>query len=89
MPEFEEIKPNNNFLLTRCNKGFHEALGDLMTLSVGTPAHLHKIKLLDKYVDDEGKYLRASCFLIPRLKRVCFQFTNRIRPELSHVLCTT
>lgn len=36
------------------NPGFHEALGDLLTLSVMTPGHLHKIKLIDQLVDDEG-----------------------------------
>ena len=35
-------------------QGFHEAIGDLMVLSVMTPNHLHKIKLIDKFVDDEG-----------------------------------
>jgi peptidyl-dipeptidase A len=36
------------------NPGFHEALGDLMALSVMTPSHLYKINLLDEYVEDEG-----------------------------------
>ena len=53
-------------LLTRCFFiGFHEALGDLMTLSVGTPAHLHKIKLLDKYVDDEGEHTESLVKVYP------------------------
>lgn len=38
------------------NPGFHEALGDLMALSVMTPAHLHKIHLIENFVDDEGLY---------------------------------
>ena len=38
------------------NPGFHEAIGDLMTLSVMTPSHLHKIGLLDKFEEDEGEF---------------------------------
>ena len=34
------------------NPGFHEAIGDLMALSVSTPGHLSKIKLLSDYVED-------------------------------------
>ncbi|XP_045467090.1 angiotensin-converting enzyme-like [Harmonia axyridis] len=34
------------------NPGFHEAIGDTIALSVDTPKHLHKIGLLDEYVDD-------------------------------------
>lgn len=37
------------------NPGFHEAIGDLMTLSVMTPSHLHKIGLLEELVVDDGK----------------------------------
>ena len=35
------------------NPGFHEAIGDVMSLSVSTPAHLQKIKLLENYTTDE------------------------------------
>jgi peptidyl-dipeptidase A len=38
------------------NPGFHEAIGDLMALSAMTPGHLHKIKLINQYVDDKGKF---------------------------------
>ncbi|XP_056432698.1 angiotensin-converting enzyme [Gadus chalcogrammus] len=34
------------------NPGFHEAIGDVLSLSVSTPKHLHKIGLLDKVTDD-------------------------------------
>ena len=34
------------------NPGFHEAIGDLMALSVSTPGHLHKIGLLEDLVED-------------------------------------
>lgn len=34
--------------------GFHEAVGDVMALSVSTPEHLHKLNLLDKVDNDSG-----------------------------------
>ncbi|XP_068161194.1 angiotensin-converting enzyme [Antennarius striatus] len=34
------------------NPGFHEAIGDVLSLSVSTPKHLHSIGLLDKVTDD-------------------------------------
>lgn len=34
------------------NPGFHEAIGDVLALSVSTPAHLHKIGLLDRVAND-------------------------------------
>lgn len=35
------------------NPGFHEAIGDVLSLSVSTPKHLYTIGLLDELVDDE------------------------------------
>lgn len=37
------------------NPGFHEAVGDVMALSVSTPKHLHSIKLLDQVMDNKGE----------------------------------
>lgn len=34
------------------NPGFHEAIGDVLSLSVSTPGHLHSIGLLDTLTDD-------------------------------------
>ncbi|KAG7256896.1 hypothetical protein CRUP_021058 [Coryphaenoides rupestris] len=34
------------------NPGFHEAIGDVLSLSVSTPKHLHSIGLLDKLTND-------------------------------------
>ncbi|KAL4660481.1 angiotensin-converting enzyme [Arapaima gigas] len=34
------------------NPGFHEAIGDVLSLSVSTPKHLKKIALLDNLVED-------------------------------------
>lgn len=36
------------------NPGFHEAIGDLMSLSVETPKHLKTIGLLDTVEDNYG-----------------------------------
>lgn len=35
------------------NPGFHEAVGDVLSLSVSTPKHLEKVGLLKNYVYDE------------------------------------
>ncbi|XP_077108784.1 angiotensin-converting enzyme isoform X2 [Ranitomeya variabilis] len=35
------------------NPGFHEAIGDVLSLSVSTPGHLQKIGLLDNVVEDK------------------------------------
>ena len=43
------------------NPGFHEALGDVITLSVMTPQHLKKINLLDDFNEDDG----FKIFIIP------------------------
>ena len=34
--------------------GFHEAIGDVLALSVSTPEHMEKIGLLPDYVPDPG-----------------------------------
>uniref|UniRef100_A0A2M4AJS0 Angiotensin-converting enzyme n=2 Tax=Anopheles triannulatus TaxID=58253 RepID=A0A2M4AJS0_9DIPT len=35
------------------NPGFHEAVGDVLSLSVSTPKHLRRVGLLNDYVEDE------------------------------------
>lgn len=35
--------------------GFHEAIGDMVLLSVMTPKHLQRIGLLNNVTDDYGK----------------------------------
>ena len=42
------------------NPGFHEAVGDTLSLSVSTPQHLVKIGLLDNYVKDKGELIIRS-----------------------------
>ena len=41
---------------TGANPGFHEAVGDTISLSVGTPQHLHKVGLLDTLPNNSSKY---------------------------------
>ena len=36
--------------------GFHEAIGDIMELSVSTPEHLQNIGLLSNYDDNQGQF---------------------------------
>ena len=36
------------------NIAFHEAVGEVMTLSVGTPKHLFDVGLLEENLEDEG-----------------------------------
>lgn len=45
------------------NPGFHEAIGDVLSLSVSTPKHLHTIGLLESVTDDDGKNLEAKSLL--------------------------
>lgn len=37
------------------NDGFHEAVGELMSMVVSTPKHLHAIGLLDELPTDNSK----------------------------------
>ncbi|XP_076312422.1 angiotensin-converting enzyme-like [Tachypleus tridentatus] len=52
------------------NPGFHEALGDVMSLSVSTPKHLHEIGLLDELVEDEETDI--NFLLAMALKKIVF-----------------
>lgn len=62
----------NRHLLFRngANPGFHEAVGDLIALSVSTPKHLEKIGLLENYEDNEENSIN-SLFKMA-LERVAF-----------------
>ncbi len=42
------------------NPGFHEAIGDVLALSVSTPKHLQSIGLLDKVDDNKGTVPHTS-----------------------------
>lgn len=57
-------------LRTGANPGFHEAVGDLIALSVSTPTHLQKIGLLENYEDTEEDNINALFKMA--LERVAF-----------------
>lgn len=57
-------------LRTGANPGFHEAVGDLIALSVSTPQHLKKVNLLDEYEDSEDDNINALFKMA--LERVAF-----------------
>ena len=74
------------------NPGFHEAIGDVMALSVMTPGHLQKLNLIDKFVDD--KELDINFLLFSALRNIAFApfaftvdkwrwnvYSGAIRPE--------
>lgn len=43
------------------NEGFHEAVGEIMSLSAATPKHLKSLQLLPpSFVDDTGKLLKIN-----------------------------
>uniref|UniRef100_A0A1W7RA02 Angiotensin-converting enzyme n=1 Tax=Hadrurus spadix TaxID=141984 RepID=A0A1W7RA02_9SCOR len=52
------------------NEGFHEAIGDVMALSISTPKHLKTIGLLDNYTEDEENDL--NFLMSTALKKVAF-----------------
>ncbi|XP_041371786.1 uncharacterized protein LOC121385251 [Gigantopelta aegis] len=52
------------------NPGFHEAIGDVMALSVATPGHLHKIGLLEKLEDDSETDL--NYLMLMALDKIAF-----------------
>ena len=52
------------------NPGFHEAIGDLMAISVQTPTHLKEIGLLDKVEND--KEADINYLLSMALEKIAF-----------------
>ena len=42
------------------NPGFHEAVGDVLSLSVSTPEHLEEIGLLPEFTTNYGTYKTKS-----------------------------
>lgn len=57
-------------LRTGANPAFHEAVGDLIALSVSTPKHLEKMNLLENYADNEADNINALFKMA--LERVAF-----------------
>ncbi|XP_077996680.1 angiotensin-converting enzyme-like [Glandiceps talaboti] len=52
------------------NNGFHEAVGDVMSLSVQTPEHLNKVGLLPDYEEDEESDL--NFLMTMALQKIAF-----------------
>ncbi|UYV61435.1 hypothetical protein LAZ67_1004848 [Cordylochernes scorpioides] len=49
---YQQYADQPNAFREGANPGFHEAIGDVLALSVVTPKHLHKIGFLDKVEND-------------------------------------
>lgn len=61
---------------TGANPGFHEAIGDVMALSVATPKHLQKIGLLKGYIfDRESKINQLYRVAMAKIIFLPFAFT--------------
>ena len=52
---FLAYKNQSTIFRAGANPGFHEAIGDTISLSVETPAYLHEVGLLDNPHMDKGK----------------------------------
>ena len=58
---------------TAAHPGFHEAVGDAISLSVMTPKHLYSLDLLKENIDDHGR------------SRFCFvQFRGKLSFDFNH-----
>ncbi|XP_017853861.1 angiotensin-converting enzyme [Drosophila busckii] len=55
---------------TGANPGFHEAVGDVLSLSVSTPKHLEKVGLLKNYKQDEEQ--RINNLFLTALDKIVF-----------------
>lgn len=61
---------------TGANPGFHEAVGDVLSLSVSTPRHLEKIGLLKNYKpDEEAKINQLFLKALDKIAFLPFAFT--------------
>lgn len=71
------------------NPGFHEAVGDVLALSVSTPKHLEKIGLLKNYVFDHAAkinqlYRDVSVDYTPKINSI-LKFKISSGPRESHL----
>ena len=55
---------------TGANPGFHEAVGDLMSLSVDTPTHLETLGLLKDYKSDNGEATFSASLFQERMRLI-------------------
>lgn len=56
-----------------CLTGFHEAIGDVMALSVSTPGHMSEIGLIENYIPNEESDLN---FLMRTALEKVWAFTD-------------
>lgn len=66
------------------NPGFHEAIGDVLSLSVSTPKHLEAIELLKSVTSDDGKDLKLKA------SEMCSRWTNvgKLLILIGMTMCT-
>src|SRR5699024_2804376 len=70
---FMEYSGQNPIYREGANPGFHEAIGDLIALSVSTPEHLSKVGLLDKITDaDVAAKINLTYQLKMALQKIVF-----------------
>ncbi|XP_075150051.1 angiotensin converting enzyme [Haematobia irritans] len=61
---------------TGANPGFHEAVGDVLSLSVSTPKHLERVGLLKNYVsDNEARINQLFLTALDKIVFLPFAFT--------------
>jgi peptidyl-dipeptidase A len=69
--------------------GFHEAIGDTLSLSVTTPEHLQAIGLLPNFEDDPGKKIKQEIFtdctgkIFPTIFALLLYFESDLRSILT------
>ena len=74
------------------NPGFHEAIGDVMALSVATPKHLQSIGLLDKVENNKGGWHWPSVLHSSREECNVISWCSRfrcVRSFLQRVISTS
>ena len=76
------IVKETNAARNLCPAGFHEAVGDVMALSVSTPQHLYKIGLLDNVTDDRG----SSTTQLDSHTRLCVTVSSLISKYFFQML---
>ena len=62
---FININSEKKTFFTLNTLGFHEAIGDVMELSVSTPEHLFEVGLLPDYEPNEGKLIVDIKYTLP------------------------
>ncbi|XP_054261110.1 angiotensin-converting enzyme-like isoform X2 [Macrosteles quadrilineatus] len=69
---YQQYKDQKFVFQQGANSGFHEAVGDTITLSVSTPEHLMKVGLLDSKTYKEDKKSEMNALFLMALEKVAF-----------------